>query len=205
MDAGVRKRGRPLRQGIARSRRARPRIADRADLQAEPMVGSSVRCCWPRGRGPARRGRADATRRKRFRRMAAWGTCSTVSCRCAPTLSGWTKSRPRWGAAAEEQPAGLDDEQGKPRLIRSGPGACPTGRIGDRETASDQALTAARRAGEHRRANAASAEHAARPALRGPNPVPRAGGVRLDVVPAPSHHDGIAGRRGDVNRDAKAY
>src|SRR4029078_537881 len=55
------------------------------------------------------------------------------------------------------------------------------GRIGDAETALDQALTAARRAREHRRVNSVLA-NAPLAALWGPNPVPRAGGRCLDVV-----------------------
>ena len=56
-----------------------------------------------------------------------------------------------------------------------------SGRIGDCETALDHALTAARRAREHRRVNAVLAG-APLAALWGPNPVPRAGGRCLDVV-----------------------
>src|ERR1700759_4497232 len=55
------------------------------------------------------------------------------------------------------------------------------GRVGDCEIALDDALTAARRAGEHRRVNAVLAG-APLAALWGPNPVPRAGGRCLDVV-----------------------
>ena len=55
------------------------------------------------------------------------------------------------------------------------------GRIGDSEVALDRALTAARRAREHRRVNAVLAV-APLAALWGPNPVPRAGGRCLDVV-----------------------
>lgn len=55
------------------------------------------------------------------------------------------------------------------------------GRIGDCEIALDDALTAARRAREHRRVNAVLAG-APLAALWGPNPVPRAGGRCLDVV-----------------------
>ena len=62
------------------------------------------------------------------------------------------------------------------------PGASPaSGRIGDCEIALDDALTAARRAREHRRVNAVLA-NAPLAALWGPNPVPRAGGRCLDVV-----------------------
>jgi DNA-binding SARP family transcriptional activator len=55
------------------------------------------------------------------------------------------------------------------------------GRIGDSEVALDRALTAARRARDHRRVNAVLAV-APLAALWGPNPVPRAGGRCLDVV-----------------------
>src|SRR6202044_1767912 len=55
------------------------------------------------------------------------------------------------------------------------------GRIGDCEIALDEALTAARRAHDHRRVNAVLA-NAPLAALWGPNPVPRAGGRCLDVV-----------------------
>ncbi|WP_231995524.1 BTAD domain-containing putative transcriptional regulator [Mycobacterium sp. 1274756.6] len=55
------------------------------------------------------------------------------------------------------------------------------GRIGDCEIALDDALTAARRAGEHRRVNAVL-PNAPLAALWGPNPVPRAGGRCLDVI-----------------------
>src|SRR6202042_3958783 len=61
--------------------------------------------------------------------------------------------------------------------------ACPArlGRIGDGEIALDDALTAARRARDHRRVNAVL-PGAPLAALWGPNPVPRAGGRCLDVV-----------------------
>ncbi|WP_211296260.1 BTAD domain-containing putative transcriptional regulator [Mycobacterium aquaticum] len=55
------------------------------------------------------------------------------------------------------------------------------GRIADCETALDHALSAARRAREHRRVNNVLAG-APLAALWGPNPVPRAGGRCLDVV-----------------------
>jgi hypothetical protein len=85
-------------------------------------------------------------------------------------------------AAAAEELAGLDDAAGeaKAHTVRAG---CLSrlGRIGDCETALDHALTAARRAREHRRVNAVLAG-APLAALWGPNPVPRAGGRCLDVV-----------------------
>lgn len=78
--------------------------------------------------------------------------------------------------------AELDDAAGeaKAHTVRA---ACLArlGRIGDCEVALDEALTAARRAHEHRRVNAVLAG-APLAALWGPNPVPRAGGRCLDVV-----------------------
>ena len=72
--------------------------------------------------------------------------------------------------------------QGKPRPIPFGPRAWPAlGGSRDCEVALDDALTAARRAREHRRVNAVLAG-APLAALWGPNPVPRAGGRCLDVV-----------------------
>src|SRR5246127_1117755 len=86
------------------------------------------------------------------------------------------------GAAPAEKLAGLDDPAGeaKAHTVRAGCLA-RLGRIGDAETALDQALTAARRAREHRRVNNVLA-NAPLAALWGPNPVPRAGGRCLDVV-----------------------
>ncbi|MGB9250780.1 MAG: hypothetical protein WCC28_13655, partial [Mycobacterium sp.] len=76
----------------------------------------------------------------------------------------------------------LDDAAGeaKAHTVRA---ACLArlGRIGDGEIALDDALTAARRARDHRRVNAVLAG-APLAALWGPNPVPRAGGRCLDVV-----------------------
>src|SRR5258707_4787514 len=85
-------------------------------------------------------------------------------------------------AAAAEKLAELDDAAGeaKAHTVRAGCVA-RLGRIADAETALDHALTAARRAREHRRVNAVLA-NAPLPALWGPNPVPRPGGPRLDVV-----------------------
>src|SRR4029450_7325340 len=85
-------------------------------------------------------------------------------------------------ATAAEKLAGLDDAAGeaKAHTVRAGCLA-RLGRIGDCETALDHALTAARRAREHRRVNAVLAG-APLAALWGPNPVPRAGGRCLDGV-----------------------
>src|SRR6201999_4337684 len=85
------------------------------------------------------------------------------------------------GAAASKL-AELDDAAGeaKAHTVRAGCLA-RLGRIGDCEVALDDALTAARRAREHRRVNAVLAG-APLAALWGPNPVPRAGGRCLGVV-----------------------
>ena len=92
---------------------------------------------------------------------------------------GRGRSRVRRG---RQKLAGLDDAAGeaKAHTVRAGCLA-RLGRIGDCETALDDALTAARRAREHRRVNAVLAG-APLAALWGPNPVPRAGGRCLDVV-----------------------
>ncbi|MDT7755814.1 MAG: hypothetical protein QOH27_1712, partial [Mycobacterium sp.] len=114
-------------------------------------------------------------------RLAAWGTCfdGQLSMLTDPERLDEIESAL---AAAAEKLAGLDDAAGeaKAHTVRAGCLA-RLGRIGDCETALDQALTAARRAGEHRRVNAVLAG-APLAALWGPNPVPRAGGRCLDVV-----------------------
>ena len=85
------------------------------------------------------------------------------------------------GMAADKL-AELGDAAGeaKAHTVRAGCLA-RLGRIGDSEIALDHALTAARRAREHRRVNNVLA-NAPLAALWGPNPVPRAGGRCLDVV-----------------------
>ena len=114
-------------------------------------------------------------------RLAAWGTCfdGQLSMLTDPERLDEIESAV---AAAAEKLAGLDDAAGeaKAHTVRAGCLA-RLGRIGDCETALDHALTAARRAREHRRVNAVLAG-APLAALWGPNPVPRAGGRCLDVV-----------------------
>ncbi|MDT5210295.1 MAG: hypothetical protein QOF67_2710, partial [Mycobacterium sp.] len=114
-------------------------------------------------------------------RLAAWGTCfdGQLSMLTDPDRLDEIESAV---AEAAEKLAGLDDAAGeaKAHTVRAGCLA-RLGRIGDCETALDQALTAARRAHEHRRVNAVLA-NAPLAALWGPNPVPRAGGRCLDVV-----------------------
>ncbi len=114
-------------------------------------------------------------------RLAAWGTCfdGQLSMLTDPERLDEIESAV---SAAAETLAGLEDAAGeaKAHTVRAGCLA-RLGRIGDAETALDQALTAARRAREHRRVNAVLA-NAPLAALWGPNPVPRAGGRCLDVV-----------------------
>ena len=114
-------------------------------------------------------------------RLAAWGTCfdGQLSMLTHPERLDEIESAV---AAAAERLAELDDAAGeaKAHTVRAGCLA-RLGRIGDAETALDHALTAARRARDHRRVNAVLA-NAPLAALWGPNPVPRAGGRCLDVV-----------------------
>src|SRR5215207_5901316 len=114
-------------------------------------------------------------------RLAAWGTCFDGQLSMQTDPERLDEIECLLAAAAEEL-AGLDDAAGeaKAHTVRAGCLA-RLGRIGDCETALDHALTAARRAGEHRRVNAVLAG-APLAALWGPNPVPRAGGRCLDVV-----------------------
>ncbi len=114
-------------------------------------------------------------------RLAAWGTCFDGELLMLTHPERLDEIEAAVAAAAEKL-AGLEDAAGeaKAHTVRA---ACLArlGRIGDAETALDQALTAARRAHEHRRVNAVLAG-APLAALWGPNPVPRAGGRCLDVV-----------------------
>ncbi|HTR49771.1 MAG TPA: hypothetical protein VMJ10_03625 [Kofleriaceae bacterium] len=114
-------------------------------------------------------------------RLAAWATCfdGQLSMLIHPERLDEVEAAL---AAAAEKLAELDDAAGEAtaHTVRA---AClgRLGRIGDGEIALDDALTAARRAREHRRVNAVLAG-APLAALWGPNPVPRAGGRCLDVV-----------------------
>ncbi|GBE66240.1 hypothetical protein MFM001_27020 [Mycobacterium sp. MFM001] len=114
-------------------------------------------------------------------RLAAWATCFDGQLSMLTHPERLDEVEAALGAAADKL-AGLDDAAGeaKAHTVRAGCLA-RLGRIGDCEIALDNALTAARRAGEHRRVNAVLAG-APLAALWGPNPVPRAGGRCLDVV-----------------------
>ena len=114
-------------------------------------------------------------------RLAAWATCFDGQLAMLIHPERLDEVEAALGAAAAKL-AELDDAAGeaKAHTVRAG---CLNrlGRIGDCEVALDDALTAARRAREHRRVNAVLAG-APLAALWGPNPVPRAGGRCLDVV-----------------------
>lgn len=114
-------------------------------------------------------------------RLAAWGTCFDGQLSMLTDPERLDEIEAAVGAAAEKL-AGLEDAAGE-AMAHTVRAACLArlGRIGDAETALDQALTAARRAHDHRRVNAVLAG-APLAALWGPNPVPRAGGRCLDVV-----------------------
>ncbi|GAT12674.1 putative ATPase [Mycolicibacterium novocastrense] len=114
-------------------------------------------------------------------RLGAWGTCFDGELSMLTDPERLDEIESAVGVAAQQLGA-LDDAAGeaKAHTVRAGCLA-RLGRIGDCETALDQALTAARRAREHGRVNAVLAG-APLAALWGPNPVPRAGGRCLDVV-----------------------
>lgn len=114
-------------------------------------------------------------------RLSAWGTCFDGQLSMLTNPERLDEIESEVGAAAQRL-AELDDAAGEANAhtVRA---ACLArlGRIADSETELDQALTAARRARDHRRVNAVLAG-APLAALWGPNPVPRAGGRCLDVV-----------------------
>nr|WP_231988819.1 BTAD domain-containing putative transcriptional regulator [Mycobacterium sp. 1274761.0] len=114
-------------------------------------------------------------------RLAAWATCFDGQLSMLIHPERLDEVEVAVGAAADKL-AGLDDAAGEAlaHTVRAGCLA-RLGRVGDCEIALDNALTAARRAREHRRVNAVLAG-APLAALWGPNPVPRAGGRCLDVV-----------------------
>ena len=114
-------------------------------------------------------------------RLAAWGTCFDGQLAMLVEPERLDDVEVAVGEAADTL-AELQDAEGeaKAHTVRAGCLA-RLGRVGDCENALDQALTAARRAREHRRVNAVLAG-APLAALWGPNPVPRAGGRCLDVV-----------------------
>ena len=114
-------------------------------------------------------------------RLSAWATCFDGQLSILVHPERLDDVEAALDAAAHKL-AEIDDAAGeaKAHTVRA---TCLArlGRIGDCEIALDDALTAARRAREHRRVNAVLAG-APLAALWGPNPVPRAGGRCLDVV-----------------------
>lgn len=114
-------------------------------------------------------------------RLAAWATCFDGQLSMLIHPERLDEAEAELSASAAKL-AELDDAAGeaKAHTVRAGCLA-RLGRIGDCEVALDDALTAARRAREHRRVNNVLA-NAPLAALWGPNPVPRAGGRCLDVV-----------------------
>ena len=114
-------------------------------------------------------------------RLAAWATCFDGQLSVLIHPERLDDIETALDAAAHKL-AEIDDAAGeaKAHTVRA---TCLArlGRIGDCEIALDDALTAARRARDHRRVNAVLAG-APLAALWGPNPVPRAGGRCLDVV-----------------------
>ncbi len=114
-------------------------------------------------------------------RLAAWSTCFDGQLAMLIHPERLDEAEVALSAAAAKL-VQLDDAAGeaKAHTVRAGCLA-RLGRIADCEIALDDALTAARRAREHRRVNAVLAG-APLAALWGPNPVPRAGGRCLDVV-----------------------
>ncbi len=114
-------------------------------------------------------------------RLSAWATCFDGQLSVLVHPERLDDVEAALGAAARKL-AEIDDAAGeaKAHTVRA---TCLArlGRVGDCEVALDDALTAARRARDHRRVNAVLAG-APLAALWGPNPVPRAGGRCLDVV-----------------------
>ncbi|AGB23747.1 putative ATPase [Mycobacterium sp. JS623] len=157
-------------------------LPDRADQQAELLV---ARCEALLAAGDVASAAGAVSQLQEAAgdsaRLAAWGTCfdGQLSMLTHPERLDEVESAL---AVAAEELAILDDAAGeaKAHTVRAGCLA-RLGRIGDCEMALDHALTAARRARDHRRVNAVLAG-APLAALWGPNPVPRAGGRCLDVV-----------------------
>ncbi|KUI47640.1 hypothetical protein AU198_23865 [Mycobacterium sp. GA-1199] len=157
-------------------------LPDRDDLQAELLI---AHCEALLAAGDVTSAKVAVTQlrgvAKDSGRLGAWGTCFDGELSMLTDPERLDEIESAVGAAAE-QLAAFDDAAGeaKAHTVRAGCLA-RLGRIGDCETALDQALTAARRAREHGRVNAVLAG-APLAALWGPNPVPRAGGRCLDVV-----------------------
>jgi tetratricopeptide (TPR) repeat protein len=114
-------------------------------------------------------------------RLAAWAACFDGQLSMLIHPERLDEAETAVSAAANKL-AELDDAAGEAKA-HTVHATCLArlGRIADCEIALDDALTAARRARDHRLVNAVLA-NAPLAALWGPNPVPRAGGRCLDVV-----------------------
>ncbi|WP_433993785.1 BTAD domain-containing putative transcriptional regulator [Mycolicibacterium porcinum] len=114
-------------------------------------------------------------------RLAAWATCFHGQLSMLVDPERLDEIEVAVSEAAEVL-AESDDAAGEAKAYTVRAGCLARlGRVADCELALDNALSAARRAGEHRLVNAVLAG-APLAALWGPNPVPRAGGRCLDVV-----------------------
>lgn len=157
-------------------------IPNRDELQAELLI---ARCEALLAAGDVTSAKDAVTQLRTIAadsgRLGAWGICFDGELSMLTDPERLDDIESAVGVAAERL-AALDDPAGeaKAHTVRAGCLA-RLGRIGDCETALDQALTAARGARDHSRVNAVLAG-APLAALWGPNPVPRAGGRCLDVV-----------------------
>ncbi|WP_413783602.1 BTAD domain-containing putative transcriptional regulator [Mycolicibacterium chubuense] len=157
-------------------------LEDRDQLQGELLI---ARCEALLAAGDVASAVGAVTQLRRAagdsRRLAAWGVCFDGELSALTDPERLDEIEASVGEAAATL-AELEDAAGeaKAHTVRAGCRA-RLGRIGDCEAALDQALTAARRARDHRRVNAVLAG-APLAALWGPSAVPRAGGRCLDVV-----------------------
>ncbi|HEY2388778.1 MAG TPA: nuclear transport factor 2 family protein [Candidatus Binatia bacterium] len=114
-------------------------------------------------------------------RLRAWHTCFAGQLTVLTAPEALHVTSERVGAAAREL-AALGDAAGEAKAhFVHAQALARLGKVGACEAALDQALAAARRAGDRRRANAVLAG-APLAALWGPSPVTRASGRCLDVV-----------------------
>src|SRR6266481_9222871 len=114
-------------------------------------------------------------------RLRAWHTCFAGQLTVLTAPQALHATADRVGAAARDL-AALDDAAGEAKAhFVHAQALARLGKVGACEAALDQALAAARRAGDRRRANAVLAG-APLAALWGPSPVTRASGRCLDVV-----------------------
>ncbi len=114
-------------------------------------------------------------------RLRAWHTCFAGQLTVLTAPEGLRATADRVGAAARDLAAQGDAAgEAKAHFVHA-QALARLGKVGACEAALDQALAAARRAGDRRRANAVLAG-APLAALWGPSPVTRASGRCLDVV-----------------------